>query len=122
MGSFDLSTLPPSARTPGPFGHLLPGSASSSQTDLSLYRYGRHLSEPSQPHGLALPVPGGSPRRSSAPVGLPKVVVHPPEEEEEEEVFHLGDEDDVVPQTGKYGTAFLRPFPRSDTEACPLTC
>lgn len=114
MGSFDLSTLPPSARTPppsartlGPFGDLLPGSASSSQTDLSLYRYGRHLSEPSQPHGLALPVPGGSPRRSSAPVGLPKVVVHPPEEEEEE-VFHLGDEDDVVPQTGKYGTAFLR--------------
>lgn len=121
MGSFDLSTLPSSARTPGLFGHLLPGSASSSQTDLSLYRYSRHLSEPSQPHGLALPVPGGSPRRSSAPVGLPKVVVHPPEEEEEE-VFHLGDEDDVVPQTGKYGTAFLRPFPRSDTEACPLTC
>ncbi|XP_063343673.1 sodium bicarbonate cotransporter 3-like isoform X4 [Pelmatolapia mariae] len=94
MGSFDLSTLPPSARTPSPFGHLLPGSASSSQTNLSLYRYGRHLSEPSQPHGLALPVPTGSPRRSSAPVGLPKVVVHPPEEEEEE-VFHLGDEDDT---------------------------
>lgn len=108
MGSFDLSTLPPSARTSGPFGHLLPGSASSSQTNLSLYRYGRHLSEPSQPHGLALPVPGGSPRRCSAPVGLPKVVVHPPEEDEEEVVFHLGDEDGMVPQTGKYGTAFLR--------------
>lgn len=113
LGSFDLSALPPSP--PGPFGRLLAGSASSSQ---SLYRYGRHFSEPSQPDRLTLPIP--SPRRCSAPEGLgagagiPEVVVYPPEDEEEE-MFRVEDQDGVLshrdhlaPETGKYGTALVR--------------
>ncbi|XP_030605054.1 sodium bicarbonate cotransporter 3 isoform X2 [Archocentrus centrarchus] len=112
LGSFELSTPPPSPRVPGLFGRLLPGSTSSSQTNLSLYRYGRHFSEPSQPDRLTLPIRASSPRRCSAPEGLgvgagiPEVVVYPPEEEEEE-MLEMEDEDGVVlhqghlvPQTG----------------------
>ncbi|XP_037531986.1 sodium-driven chloride bicarbonate exchanger isoform X1 [Nematolebias whitei] len=83
QASFD-AFIPPSSPS-FLFGRLLSGSASP-----SLYRYGRHLSEPCPP-GLIPPLDhassDGTLRRCSAPEnmlggkGVPEVVIHPPEED-----------------------------------------
>ncbi|XP_028282006.1 sodium bicarbonate cotransporter 3 isoform X2 [Parambassis ranga] len=85
-------------------------STSSAQSTPTLYRHGRHLSEPCPsflPGALfhappSASTPSGAPRRSSAPEGLlgeagiPEVVVYPPEEEEEEEEVLEDKEDDFL--------------------------
>lgn len=118
QASFD-AFIPPSSPS-FLFGRLLSGSASP-----SLYRYGRHLSEPCPP-GLIPPLDhassDGTLRRCSAPEnmlggkGVPEVVIHPPEEDmfqKEEVQRELLHQELQLPagHTGKYlawhGMAFV---------------
>ncbi|XP_040900856.1 sodium bicarbonate cotransporter 3-like isoform X1 [Toxotes jaculatrix] len=106
VASCNIPTPPVSPRISYLLGRLLPSPPPSPQITPTLYRHGRHLSEPCSP-GLtpSLPVSlldapsSTSPHRCSAPEGLwggiPEVVVHPPEEEEEE-VFRMEDKQDQL--------------------------